>query len=119
MTEAKRGNQVGTGGVRIGILVFLAHVDAFAPEFPERAGASQQISKDRIQIEHVDASRAGFGGPLEPLDEVLDHFALEWIIEVNDERRARPAEVEDILMDHADGEARAMLPLPLLDVLRG
>src|SRR5437879_10144256 len=117
--EAVRGNHIGAGGVGIGVLVFRAHGDALAPELAKLARARQQISEGRIQIEHIHAARPGFGGPLQALDQVLDHFPLERIIEINQERRARPSKIEDVLMDHANVQARAMFLLPLVDILGG
>lgn len=55
---------------------------------------------------------------MKPLDQLLDHFALEGIIEVNDQRSAGPAEIEDILVDHANRNAGTMFLLPFLNILR-
>ena len=114
--EAISGDQIGAGRIGIGVLVLLTHVDAFTPEFAEQTRAREQVAKDGIQIEHIDAARPGFGGQSKPLDEVLDHFALERIIEVNHQRSTRPAEIEYVLVDHANGHTRVMFLLPFLDI---
>ena len=117
--EAVSGDLVGGGGIGVRVLVFEAHGDAFAPELAEQARAREQISEDGIQIEDVHAARAGFGSPMQAFDEELDHFALKGIVEIDQERRARPAEIENILMDDANGRARAMFLLPFLYILPG
>jgi hypothetical protein len=117
--EAKAGDEIGAGGVRVGVLIFLAHVNSFGPEFAEEARARQQMSEDGIQVEHVHTSRAGFGGPSETLDELLDHFALERIVEVNEQRSSGPSKIENVLMKHTNGQASAMFLFPLFDILSG
>lgn len=54
--EAIGGDQIGAGGIWIGVLIFVTHVDAFAPELAEEARAREQVSKNGIEIKDVDAA---------------------------------------------------------------
>ena len=114
--EAVLRDYVGGGGVGVGVLVGLVHGEARAPNVLESGTLGEEVAVHGIDVEDVERMRPRGKSGVETVDEALDELALEGIVEIDQQRRARPAKRCSVRADDAHGRARAMLPPPFSDV---
>src|SRR5258708_6992381 len=102
LPEAISRNEVRGCAVGISHLVGFVHRNSRSPEADEQALARQCVRASGVHVKQVDESRGGCSHGCEVFRHVSDEHALEWIVQIDEQRSSRPLKFRGVLLNHTN-----------------